>query len=86
MINVGSHIESASPRSVTHVFHGFTFLEKISRLEESVEKRGEELRHAKEKLAMRESEITWMREENAQRAHALQAAVRNYTQPLSASP
>lgn len=50
-----------------------------------MDKKNEEIKHLKEKLAMRESEINWIREETAQRASALQSAVRNYTQPLSSS-
>lgn len=50
-----------------------------------MDKKNEEIKHLKEKLAMRESEIHWIREETAQRASALQSAVRNYTQPLSSS-
>jgi len=59
--------------------------DQISRLEAELDKKAEELKHTKEKLQMREADITWMREETAQRAQALQTAVRNYAQPLSTS-
>lgn len=62
-----------------------TLLDQVSQLELALEKKSEELKHVKEKLSMREAEIGWMREETAQRAQALQTAVRNYTAPLSAS-
>lgn len=56
---------------------------QVSKLELGADKKSEEIKHLKEKLAMREADIAWMREETAQRAQALQTAVRNYAQPFS---
>ena len=64
----------------------FMITDQVNRLESDCDKRGDEIRHLKEKLSMRDSEINWMREETAQRAQALQTAVRNYAQPLSTAP
>ncbi|XP_067929473.1 leucine-rich repeat-containing protein 45-like [Watersipora subatra] len=57
--------------------------ERLCQLELNVDKKNEEIKHLKEKIAMREADIVWMREETTQRAHALQTAVRNYAQPFS---
>lgn len=57
--------------------------DRVSQLENDVDKKNEQLKHLKEKLSMRESDIAWMREETAQRAKALQVAVKNYAQPLT---
>jgi len=59
------------------------FVDRVSQLENDVDKKNEQLKHLKEKLSMRESDIAWMREETAQRAKALQVAVKNYAQPLT---
>lgn len=64
----------------------FDIIDQVNRLESDNDKKSEEVRHLKEKLTMRESEINWMRDETSQRAQALQTAVRNYAQPLSSAP